>query len=148
MPSSKNLSRRSFLKISFFSSLLTILPFISSCDTNTVSGEIGQESKFNSELSKLAKTSVQQDSEGQYKISKDYIYKTGRYHYVLITEKKSNVTAMKFQQVNLLKKEGNYLWVDGIEDNSSLVIKPKQTINELNRIDNIALKESFLAGSK
>ena len=146
MTISKDLSRRSFLKISFFSSLLTILPFISSCDTNTVSGEIGQESKFNSELGEFAKISVQQESEGQYKISKDYIYKTGRYHYVLITEKKSNVTAIKFQRVNLLKKEGNYLWVDGIEENSDLLINPKQTINALNKIDHIALKESFLAG--
>ena len=66
--------------------------------------------------------------------------------YVLITEKKSNVTAIKFQRVNLLKKEGNYLWVDGIEDNSDLLINPKQTINALNKIDHIALKESFLAG--
>lgn len=148
MPISKDLSRRSFLKISFFSSLLTLLPFISSCDKNTVSSHIGQESKFDSELGGLAKISAQQNSEGQFKISKDYIYQTNRYHYVLITEKKSNVTAMKFQRVNLVNKDGDYLWVSGIKDNSYLIINPNQTIKKLNKINHNALKESFLAGLK
>ena len=97
MSNLKSLSRRSFLKIGLFSSGLTFVSILSSCDqpVNTL-----QETKpqLSSELSRIAKVSPQVNRWGEMKITSDYIYATG-HHYFVLTAKNKALNLVKVKMI-------------------------------------------------
>ncbi len=146
MSNLKKLSRRTFLKIGIFSSGLTMLSFLSSC--NQPVNSLQDKPTVNSELSHIAKTSPTVSNSGAVEIPVEYIYATNKNHFVLVSSKKNGVSALKMQKVSILKKENNLCMVSGVNKNATLLIRPDETIRRLDKIDKSALKKSFIAGKK
>ncbi len=146
MSSLKKLSRRTFLKIGIFSSGLTMLSVLSSC--NQPVSTLQDKPTINSELTHIAKTSPTASSTGGVEIPPEYIYATNNNRFVLVSSKKNGNPALRMQKVSILKKENNLCVVSGIDKNASLLIHPDETIRRLDKIDKSALKKSFIAGKK
>ncbi len=146
MSTLKKFSRRTFLKIGIFSSGLTMLSFLSSC--NQPVSSLQDKPTIKSELNHIAKTSPNPNNSGSVEISSEYIYATNSNHFVLISSQKNGIPALKMQKVFIHKKENNLYTVSGIDKNAILLIHPDETIRRLDKIDKSALKKSFIAGKK
>ncbi|GEM_PF-5425176 len=143
----KSLSRRSFLKIGLFSSGLTFVSILSSCD-QPVDTFQQPKPRLNSALDRIAKVSPRVNSSGEMKIANDYIYAAGNHYFVMTLREKNNLPALNMLEVHVIRKETSYYLVSGVEKKATFLIHPRETIQALYKIDKYALKKSFIAGKR
>ena len=138
----KDLSRRSMLKIMFFSSFVPSLLLTNSCKDN-VSEPIKKTYKttLDKEIAKIKNYLAKKTEDGYFNIPIEYIYPKG--NRVLIVTYRDGKNLLQFKKVQIISRNQKRFKLSGLENKSLLLKNPSGVINMLNKIDHKTLKLRF-----